>query len=51
MCLGISTQNRQIDGYAARGETNDVEHDVGLFLPQREPLAPGDLIMVHVCHA
>lgn len=51
MCLAIPMRVMRIDGFQARCEARGVERDVSLFLLQHEPVAPGDLVMVHVGHA
>ncbi len=51
MCLGVPMRIIEIDGFAARCEAKGIERSVNLFLLQHEPLAPGDLVMVHVGNA
>ena len=41
----------EIDGYNARCEAKGVQRDVSLFMPQHEPVVPGDFVMVHVGYA
>ncbi len=41
----------EIDGYNARCEARGVERTVNTFLMQDTPLAPGDMVMVHVGNA
>lgn len=51
MCLAIPMQIAHIDGFSARCEAKGIERTVSLFLMQHEPLAVGDMVMVHVGYA
>ena len=51
MCLGIPMQIRSIDGFVAHCEAKGVQRDVNLFMLQREELAAGDFVVVHIGHA
>ena len=51
MCLGISMQIQEINGYMARCEAKGVERDVSLFMLQDEMLEAGDHVVVHVGYA
>ncbi|MFN3867499.1 MAG: HypC/HybG/HupF family hydrogenase formation chaperone [Hyphomicrobiaceae bacterium] len=51
MCLAIPMRIVDVDGFVARCEAKGIERSVSLFLMQHEPLAPGDIVMVHVGYA
>ncbi len=51
MCLAIPMRIVEIEGFNARCEAKGIERTVSLFLMQHEPLAAGDLVMVHVGYA
>jgi len=51
MCLGISMQIKNIDGFTATCEAKGIERDVSLFMMQQEPLAIDDFVVVHVGYA
>lgn len=47
MCLAVPMRISAIDGLVARCEARGVERTVSLILLQHEPLAIGDIVMVH----
>lgn len=51
MCLAIPMRIVEIEGFNARCEAKGIERTVSLFLMQHDPLAVGDLVMVHVGYA
>jgi len=51
MCLAVPMRVVEIDGMRARCEARGVERLVSLFLLQHEPVAVGDMVMVHVGQA
>ena len=51
MCLAIPMRIVEIEGFVARCEAKGIERSVSLFLMQHDPLAPGDIVMVHVGYA
>lgn len=51
MCLAVPMRVVEIDGVNARCEARGVERMVSLFMLQHEPVAVGDMVMVHVGYA
>lgn len=51
MCHAIPMRVVAIEGFNARCEARGIERTVSLFLLQHEPVAVGDLVMVHVGYA
>ena len=51
MCLGIPMQVKEINGVNARCSAGGIERNVNLFMLQKEQLAAGDFVMVHVGYA
>ncbi len=51
MCLAIPMRVVEVDGLNARCEAKGVERTVSLFMMQHDPVAPGDMVMVHVGYA
>ena len=51
MCLAIPMRVIEIDGLTARCEAKGVERRVSLFLMQHEPVAVGEMVLVHVGYA
>ncbi len=51
MCLAIPMQVMQVDGLSARCEARGVERIASLFLLQHEPIAVGDMVLVHLGQA
>ncbi len=51
MCLAIPMRIVEIEGFNARCEAKGIERTVSLFLMQHDPLAAGDIVMVHVGYA
>lgn len=51
MCLAIPMRIMEIDGFRARCEAKGIERTVSLFLLQHEPVAPGDMVLIHVGYA
>lgn len=51
MCLAFPMQVMQIDRFNARCQARGVERTVSLLLMQHEPLAVGDMVLIHLGHA
>ncbi len=51
MCLAVPMRVVEIDGVNARCEARGVERTVSLFMLQHEPVAVGDMVVVHVGYA
>ncbi|MFO1427641.1 MAG: HypC/HybG/HupF family hydrogenase formation chaperone [Steroidobacteraceae bacterium] len=51
MCLAVPMQIRRLDGFEAVCEAKGVERTVSLFMLQKEALAVGDHVLVHVGYA
>lgn len=51
MCLAIPMRVVQVEAMNARCEAKGIERTVSLFLLQHEPVARGDVVMVHVGYA
>lgn len=51
MCLAIPMCVVEITGLTARCEAKGIERTVSLFMLQHEPVAVGDMVLVHVGYA
>ena len=51
MCLAIPMQVDSVDGFEACCSAKGIERTVSLFMLQKEAVAPGDHVLVHVGYA
>lgn len=51
MCLAIPMRVVAVNGLAATCEAKGVEREVSLMMMQHEPVAPGDMLVIHVGYA